>query len=166
MNESASTSQVCRPGAGVRQTLFRCVRLILAAGVLLLVGFSGWKTVVSVDSEQAYINADITALRAPIGGQLHFEPVEPGERVLAGTPLFRVENPRFGNLEAAAQLNWVQELVERLRLESNQASLRHERQEEIFKHHAALFAQKLIPRLEYLEEETKLELSRTAMTDK
>jgi multidrug resistance efflux pump len=80
--------------------------------------------------------------------------------------LFRVDNPRFGNVEAMGQLNWVQELVDRLRVDSAEAELRFARQAELFKHHEALFQQKLITRMVYLEEETKVELCRISMNNR
>jgi multidrug resistance efflux pump len=119
-----------------------------------------------VTSDQAFLNAPITALRASIGGQLQLAPLEPGTVVRCGQVLFRVENPRFGNLEAMSQLNWIQELVDRLRVESTEAELRHTKQEQIFQHYAALFREQLVSRIEYLEEESKVALCESTKTHK
>lgn len=149
-----------------RRLLFRGVRLLLAGGLGLGATYLAQRQLTEVRSDQAFLNAPITALRASIAGQLQMEPLEPGAAVRCGQLLFRVENPRFGNLEAMSQLNWVQELVDRLRVESIEAELRHTKQEQIFQHHAALFREKLVSRLEYLEEESKAALCQAAMTQK
>ena len=65
-------------------------------------------------------------------------------QVAAGATVFRVDNPRFGNLEAMSQLNWIQELVDRLRVESAEAELHYAKQEELFKGHEALFKDQVI----------------------
>ena len=149
-----------------RRLLFRGLRLLLASGLGLGAAYLIQRQLTEVRSDQAFLNAPITALRASIGGQLQMGPWEPGAAVRCGQPLFRVENPRFGNLEALSQLNWIQELVDRLRVESTEAELRHARQEQIFQHHAALFREKLVSRLEYLEEESKAALCQSTMTQK
>ena len=149
-----------------RRLLFRGVRLLLAGGLGLGAAYLAQRQLTEVRSDQAFLNAPITALRASIGGQLQMEPLEPGAAVRCGQLLFRVENPRFGNLEAMSQLNWIQELVDRLRAESIEAELRHTKQEQIFQHHAALFREKLVSRLEYLEEESKVALCQSTMTQK
>ena len=71
----------------------------------------------SVVSDQAYLNAEIVTVRAPIGGALEMEKLEPGQKVAAGTPLFRIANPRFADTAIASELRRMQELVERLRVE-------------------------------------------------
>ena len=149
-----------------RRWFFRCVRLT-AAGALLSAGaYLGQHALNKVESDQAYLNATITALRAPIAGQVQLEQLEPGTPVTSGTTLFRVENPRFGNLEAMSQLNWMRDLVDRLHAELADAEVRFARQEQVFKHHETLFNEKLIARLEFLEEETKVAICRAAVTQK
>jgi len=128
--------------------------------------FVGEKSLTTVESEQAYINASITALRAPIGGELKLEPLEPGTLITCGTPLFRVENPRFGNLETMSQLNWLQELMDRLRVEIAEAELQHLKEEQAFSITKTLFKEKLISQLDYLREETKVLLFQTAVNQK
>ncbi len=153
-------------GSRRRRLCWRTVRLCAAGALVLAIALLGGKTLTTVESEQAYLNAPITTLRAPICGQLQLEQLEPGTLLPSGTPLFRVENPRFGNLEAMSQLNWLQELVDRLRVESAEAEIRRTKQEQIFDHHENLFNEKLISRLEYLEEETKVLLCQAAATQK
>src|SRR4030095_8425185 len=101
-----------------------------------------------------------------IGGVLQLESWEPGMQVAAGATVFRVDNPRFGNLEAMSQLNWIQELVDRLRVESAEAELHYAKQEELFKHHEALFKDQVISRMAYLEEEGKVALLRISANSK
>ncbi|HKS37252.1 MAG TPA: HlyD family efflux transporter periplasmic adaptor subunit [Verrucomicrobiae bacterium] len=117
-------------------------------------------------SDQAYINAEITALRAPIDGQLFLEASGSGRMLSAGAALFRIKNPRFGNQAAVSQLNWVKELAERLRVEGDEAAIRFQTQKEIYELHQKLFAEKLISRLAFLEEQTRLALAGSALTNK
>jgi multidrug resistance efflux pump len=105
-------------------------------------------------------------LRAPLAGVLRLETFEPGAEVAGGSTLFRVENPRFGNVEAMSQLNWIQELVDRLRAEVDEAELRLAQQTELFKYQEALFRDKIISRAVYLEEESKVALCRIAVNSK
>lgn len=149
-----------------RRWLFRGVRLAVASALVCAAVRLVQTHVSVVSSDQAYLNGSITPLRAPIGGVLQLESFEPGMEVPAGATAFRVNNPRFGNLEAMSQLNWIQELVDRLRVESAEAELRCAKQEELFKHHKALADQKLIPRMEYLEEESKVALGRIGASSK
>jgi membrane fusion protein (multidrug efflux system) len=148
---------------GTRQTIFRCARLVLAGALVSSAGIYARKCFTTATSERAYINGEITAVRAPIAGQLHFERIEPGKLVRAGSPLFSIENARFGNQEAMSQLNWVKELAERLRTESDEAALRFRQQQEVYPLQEKLYAEKLISRLMLLEEQNKLELARAAM---
>lgn len=157
--------------AGVQQSrgrrlLFRGVRLLLAGGLGIGAARLVQRQWTEVDSDQAFLNAPITALKAPIGGQLQLEPLGPGVAVRQGQVLFRIENPRFGNLEVMSQMNWIRELEDRLRSEGADAELRCARQEEIFRHYAALHREKLLPRIEYLEEEAKLALCQSALAQK
>jgi multidrug resistance efflux pump len=149
-----------------RRGFFRGLRIVSAGGLLSVAAFVSQQNLRKVESDQAFINAAVSPLRAPIGGQLQMDRLEPGAAVAAGTALFRVENPRFGNLETMSQLNWVQELVDRLRAELGDLEVRLSRQQAIFKHYEALFAEKLISRLAYLEEESKVALCQTAVTQK
>lgn len=149
-----------------RRSFFRGIRLASAAGMATATLYFGRHTLSKVESDQAYINGTITAQRAPIGGALQLETLEPGMPVPAGTTLFRIENPRFGNLEAMSQLNWMRELVDRLRAEATEAELRHARQTQIFGHYEALFKEKLISRLEFLEQESKVALCHASLDQK
>jgi len=149
-----------------RRWFFRGMRLFSAGGLLMAAVYFGQHTLTKVESDQAYINGTITAQRAPIGGQIHLESVEPGTLVKSGTILFRVENPRFGNLEAMSQLNWIRELVDRLSAEVAEAEVRHAKQEQIFKHYDGLFQNKLISRLEFIEQESKVAFCQAALDQK
>ena len=149
-----------------RRGLFRGVRLAAAGGLAYgAVLLSQWH-LNTVSSDQAYINGPITALRAPIGGVLQLGSWQPGMRVADGEEVFRVENARFGNVEAMAQLNWAEELVDRLRVDFAEAELRYAKQQEVFKHHEALFKQNLMPRIDFIEQEAKVELCRISMDNR
>jgi membrane fusion protein (multidrug efflux system) len=151
---------------GRRRLFFRCARLVLTGAVVAGAGAYVTHTLTSVSSEQAYINAEMTVLRAPIEGQLRLEPVRPGAVLFRGATLFRIENPRFGNQEAMAQLNWLGELTERLHAEADEAAVRCQQQEQVYRLHEKLHQEKLISRLAFLEEETKLALARTALSNR
>ena len=147
-----------------RRWFFRGVRMCLAGGLMYAAAILVQHQVTTVSSDQAYINGSITTLRAPIGGELDLQAWEPGAAARAGATLFRVANARFGNVEAMAQLTWINELVERLRVDCAEADLRFAKQMEMFKHHEALFQKGIVSQLAYLEEETKVELCRITMT--
>ncbi len=149
-----------------RRLLFRCVRLVLSGALMAGAGLYARHAFLSATSEQAFINAEMTVLRAPIEGQLLLEPVQPGALIGGGAKLFRVENPRFGNQEAMAQSNWVRELTERLQAEAEEAAVHLRQQEQVYQLHEKLYEQQLISKLAFLEEETKLTLARTTLTNK
>ena len=144
----------------------RATRMAISLRRVVTRAKSRFVTLTSATSEQAYINAEMTVLRAPIEGQLRLEPVQPGARIVRGATLFRVENPRFGNQEAMAQSNWLRELTGRLQAEADEAAVRCQQQEQVYRLHEKMHEEKLISRLAFLEEETKLALARTALTNK
>jgi multidrug resistance efflux pump len=149
-----------------RRLVFRTVRLALTVAVLVGAGTYVRHVVTSAISDQAYINAEITVLRAPIEGQLRLEAFQPGAMISQGTSVFRVENPRFGNQEVNGQLNWVRELTERLQAEADEAAVRCQQQEQVYRLHEKLHRDKLIPDLEFFEEQTKVAASRSVLTNK
>jgi multidrug resistance efflux pump len=154
------------PSGGGRRAFFRCVRLALTGAVLAGTGTYAVHTLTSATSEEAYINSEMTVLRAPIEGQLGIEPVKAGATLSRGAVLFRIDNPRFGNQEAMAQCNWLRELTDRLRAEAEEADVRCRQQEQVYRVHETLHQEKLISNLAFMEEETKLALARTALTNK
>lgn len=162
---SIGDSRAAHPGRG-RRLFFRCTRLVLAGGLLAAAGNYAQRTMNSATSEQAYINAELTALRAPIEGQLRLEAVQPGALMPRGATVFSVRNSRFGNQEAMAQWNWLQELTDRLRSEAEEAAVRCRRQEQVHQVHEKLHREKLISDLAFIEEDTKLALAQTALTNK
>jgi multidrug resistance efflux pump len=149
-----------------RQRLFRCVRLTLAGGLVSCAMIYARSVFTTARSEQAYINGEITALRAPIPGQVRLEPFGSGRTIRAGATLFRIENARFGNEQAAAQLNWVTELAQRLQAESQEAAMRLQRQEQVTRIYEKMWADQIIPRLDLLEEQSKLAFAATVLTNK
>ena len=101
----------------IRGSLFRILRVTVL--VLVLIAAATWlrNILTSLESEQAVINAEIIEIRTPITGVLEINDVRPGMLLEKGKPLFRVENPRFGDRETVAQFNTLQTLVESLRAE-------------------------------------------------
>ena len=149
-----------------RQIIFRCVRLTLA-GVLVSSAAMYARTAFSTArSELAYINAEITPLRAPIAGQVRLESFNSGRTLRAGAPLFTIENARFGNEHAVSHLNWVTELAERLQAEADEAAVRFRRQQEITRVQERLFSEQIASRMELVEERAKLDLAGTVLTNK
>ena len=143
-----------------RRGFFRVVRLVIACALVFTAVGLARRHVTMVSSDQAFLNGAVTALRAPIGGVLRLDAVEPGAELPESATVFRVDNARFGNVEAMGQFHWLQEVIERLRVEVAEAELRFEKQEELFKHHEVLFKEKLLPRVQFIEEETKVGLCR------
>ncbi len=102
---------------GIGSSIFRIFRVTVV--VLVLIGTATWirRSMTSVESEQAVINAEILQIRTPITGILEMKEIRPGMALKQGTPLFRVENPRFGDRESVTQYNALQTLSESLRSE-------------------------------------------------
>ena len=94
--------------------------------MLVLIAVAMWlkNILTSLESEQAVINAEIIQIRTPITGVLEIDDVRPGMLLPKGQPLFKIENPRFGDRETVAQFNTLQTQVESLRAEL--ASVRRE----------------------------------------
>ena len=149
-----------------RRLFFRCARVVLTGALLAGAGVYARHAFLSATSEQAYINGEMTVLRAPIEGQLRLEQVQPGALIRGGATLFRIENSRFGNQEAMAQWNWLRELTGRLQAEAEEAAVHCRQQEQVYRLHEKLHEQKLISQLAFIEEETKLALAQTALTTK
>jgi multidrug resistance efflux pump len=120
----------------------------------------------SARSDLAYINAEITALRAPIPGQVRLESFASGRTLRAGAPLFTIENSRFGNEQALAQLNWVTDSAERLQADADEAAVRLKRQEEVADVHEKMFAEQIIPRMDLVDERARLDLAKTVLSNK
>lgn len=150
----------------LRQTVFRCLRLMLAGALILAAGVYFWNSFTQVNSEHAVIAADIISLRTPIEGQLRLANLNPGSEFTEGSLAFRIINPRYGNKEASSQLNWAQEQVERLKSEVDEAAVRLSQCEDVLGYHRRLFERKLIAELEYLNEEVKVTVARAAWSNK
>jgi multidrug resistance efflux pump len=140
--------------------------MALTGAVLTGAGIYVRHIAVSATSDQAYINAEMAVLRAPIEGQLRLESFQSGAFISRGETLFSIQNPRFGNQEVNGQLNWARELIERLRAEADEAVVRCQQQEVVYRLHEKLHQEKLISDLEFIEEQTKLALAKSVLTNK
>ena len=149
-----------------RQLTFRCARLTIAAGLISCAVLYARSTITTVRSEQAFINAEITPIRAPIAGELRLNEVVSGRRIAKGTELFTVTNDRFGNEQVASQMNWVTELAQRSRAEANEAAVRLRQQQTRTALHEQMFADGILPRIELVEEQSKLAMAATVLTNK
>ena len=145
-----------------RRSFFRTFRLLLAASLLGALGFFGWRALTVVVSDQAYINAEIIPLRAPIAGALHMKNIAPGGIVDAGTPLLQIDNPQFANTPMASELNRMQETIERLRAECDEAEARLPKLEQIYQRAATMNREKLMSPVQFLEEEVKVTTARAS----
>lgn len=150
----------------LRRFVFRCIRLFLAVGLLGGVAYFAWHAFTIVSTDQAYIHAEIVALRSPIAGKLHMEPLEPSSLAAAGAPLFRVENARFGNTTVATQLNSARELCARLVGEIAEATARREKLAQLVKHDMTLRKEKLLAAVQLLDDEMKLAIVQASLATK
>jgi multidrug resistance efflux pump len=146
--------------------VFRSVRLVAAGALVATAAVYARTAVITARSDHAYINAEITALRAPIAGQVRIEAFAPGRTIRMDSPLFTIENARFGNEQAVAQLNWATESAERLRAESDEAAVRLRHQEEVTRLHEKMFAEQVIPRMQLIEEQAKRDLEAAVLSNK
>ena len=151
-------------GSG-RRTVFRTVRVLLALSLMAALGYLGWRALTVVVSDQAYINAEIVPVRAPIAGELHMAGLLAGANVEAGTPLLRIDNAQFAGSPMAAELNRMQELIDRLRTECEEAEARLPKMGEIHQHVAALKRDKLMSPVQFMEEDAKFTMAK-ATADK
>lgn len=147
----------------LRRLIFRCIRLVLAAGLLGGVAYFAWHAFTVVSSDQAYLHAEIVTMRSPIAGTLHMEKLVPGSAVAAGTPLFRVENMRFGNTPVAAQLSSARDLCARLVCEIAESEARREKLAQLVKHDVTLKAEKLLAPVQLIENEMKLSIAQATL---
>ena len=97
-----------------RQTLFvRIIRFTLLASIIAAVGFFVARGILFITSAEAVINAEIITLRSPILGELSLPAnIRPGLFLPAGSSVFTVKNPRFGNLESFSQSNYLQNSID------------------------------------------------------
>ena len=146
----------------VRRTFFRTFRLLLAVSLLAALGFLGWRALTVVASDQAYINAEIIPLRTPIAGALRMTNVAPGSPIDAGTTLLQIDNPQFANTPMATELNRMQELIERLRAECDEADTRLPKLEQIYQRAAVMSREKLMSAVLFMEEEVKISTARSS----
>ena len=150
-------------GGSTRRTFFRTFRLVLAVSLLGAIGFLGWRALTVVVSDQAYINAEIIPLRVPLAGALHMENVGPGTIVHAGTSLLQIDNPHFANTPMASELNRMQETVERLRAECEEAEARLPKLEQIYQRAATMNREKLMSQVQFMEEEVKVTTAKASV---
>ena len=146
-----------------RKSAFRIVRLLLALGLVAGMGYLGWRALTMVVADQAYMNADIVPVRAPMAGELRMAGLEPGAKIEAGTPLLRIDNPEFANSPIASELNRMQELIERLRVECEEAEVRLPTIEKIHLHATALKRDKLMSPVQFMEEDAKLIVAKASV---
>lgn len=162
----AASTNGDKPALNGRQIVFRTVRLVAAAALVASAAMYARMALTTTRSDHAYINAEIIALRAPIAGQVRMESFGAGETIRAASPLFMIENARFGNEQAVAQLNWASESAERLRAEADEAAVRLRHQEEVTRLHEKMFAEQIIPRMQLLEEQARRHLNAAVLSNK
>lgn len=150
----------------LRGSIFRILRV--TALTLMIIGGALWlrRTLTSLESEQAVINAEIIQMRTPISGLLEIGDVRPGMLLKKGETLFKAVNPRFGDSESVAQYNSLQTFIEaqqgeltnaRQALESAQAERLRARR---------LYKLDAIPRVELERDETRCALAEKLVASK
>ena len=88
--------------------------------------------------------------------------VEPGTIVDAGTPLLQIDNPQFANTPMASELNRMQETIERLSAECEEADARLPKLEQIHQRAATMNREKLMSPVQFMEEEVKITTARAS----
>ena len=150
-----------RTGIRFRRAVFRIVRTALAGGLLYGVFILARENIITPTSDLAYLNSEVTSLRAPIAGELRFESMRPGTLAREGDTLFRVDNERVGSQQSLAQLNAIDDIVDRLRTECAEAEVNATKQKEIFEQYRTLYERKVTSLVVHLEQLQRLELTRT-----
>ncbi|HUS35109.1 MAG TPA: HlyD family efflux transporter periplasmic adaptor subunit [Verrucomicrobiae bacterium] len=154
------------PRLNSRQLIFRCVRIFTAGVLVSCAAVYARAVFTTARSEVAFVNAEIVAFRAPIAGQIRLGSFDSGRAIKAGSELFSVENARFGNEQAVAQLNWAKDSAERLQAESEEAAVRLRHQEDVTRLNEKMFAEQILPRMQLIEEQAKRDLARTILSNK
>jgi multidrug resistance efflux pump len=145
---------------GFRSSIFRILRVTLV--VLALIGAAVWlrRTLTSLESEQAVINAEIIQIRTPIKGQLEIGDIRQGMLLKKGDPLFKITDARFGDRETVSQYNALQTLVESLNSELMGARHQLELAEIAQERAQRLYKSNVIARAAKELEETKFEMAK------
>ena len=89
------------------------------AGILVLAVLAVflWRWTVYVESVDAFIDADIRPVYAPIFGQLRMPDIRPGQVFHDGDILFSVHNPRVGSLGIFSEYQDFRQRLRRLEME-------------------------------------------------
>jgi multidrug resistance efflux pump len=112
-----SISSPLKRGASLWRLVFlRFLRLGVAFSAASVAGFHVWNHFQKVQSRQAFVNAEIIAVRNPIAGHLQLQNLQPGQWLTAGTAIGKVENL----LQASEIEVKQQELKSRLKLNQQQ----------------------------------------------
>lgn len=144
-----------------RRRFFRCVRLLIACGLIYGVYTIARQNISNPTSDIAYLNADIISLRAPVGGELQLADAKVGTLIPAGQRLFFVKNERTANQQALAYVDAAREAVDRLGTERAEADVTAATEKEILKHYENLYARKSASEVAVLEHQQKASIAET-----
>lgn len=102
----------------IRPILFMGLRLAIASSILIAATSYLMREQQTLTTHKGFINASITAVKAPIDGQLQLEDIEPGESLAAGQILGSVENLRNPQLELQRQAITTRQQIAQTQLET------------------------------------------------
>ncbi len=100
---AATTQQPSSAQSNIRQIVFMGLRMAIASSILIAATSYLMREQQTLTTHKGFINASITAIKAPIDGQLQLADIEPGENLAAGQVLGSVENRRNPQLELQRQ---------------------------------------------------------------
>jgi len=117
----------------LRRILFSGLRLTVSGGILIAASSYLMRGQQTITAHQGFINASITAVKAPIHGQLQLTDLKPGDSLQSGQILGTVENPRNPQLELQRQAIMTRQKMAQTQLETlrQKQSLRKDRLAEV-----------------------------------
>ena len=105
-------------GQQVRRIVFSCLRLAVGGSILIAASNYLMQEQQTITAHKGFINASITAVKAPINGQLQLTEFKPGDSLQSGQILGSVENPRNPQLELQRQAITTRQKMAQTQLET------------------------------------------------
>ncbi|MDD5746373.1 MAG: HlyD family efflux transporter periplasmic adaptor subunit [Candidatus Omnitrophica bacterium] len=107
--------------------VLQLIRLAVIMTVVAMLIYMVVKECRMLSSEQALINTEIISIHSPISGIIHMNDIVLGSACPKDYPLFKVNNPCFGNVESTAQFTYLQNLIDVTNAELRQNVVQREK---------------------------------------
>lgn len=139
------------------------VKVFLMSFIAILLVFVAGYKFIYVNSDQAFINAKLTAVRAPISGIVNFSECNVGAAVGKGQQLVEVYDPLYANSESNSQYNSLLNLMDGVENEIGQNELVIRRYEADYERFSRLKESGGVSKRDFEEVENKLAVLRATV---